>query len=377
MDGRGYRMARQPATSFSEPKKAGSPSVFTDVRATGRQAVVPASAVEEPEIIEPGEVVRQTPASDSLMAEDDYSFSAGSSCGGGECDDCDTSGLCDPCEPPRDEFGYECFDGRLNCWWVRDLTVSAGVHGFKGPRDLNQNGNFGLHEGVEFSGPLGDPWNIGYQLGANFEQSNFSGSREDSVIHKADRKQYFLTAALFRRAECSGFQYGVAYDYLHDSYLENVYLQQIRSESSYLFCNKFELGYFGVYGVSSSRIQEGLRQHTAKLEPTDMFCVYARRYFENGGDGRIWGGATAYGDGLLGADLWVPLGKGFALENAAAYVIPKQGTGETAQQRESWGLTMSLVWYPGRSALNQQHNPYRPIFRTADNTMFMIDRVSP
>ena len=49
--------------------------------------------------------------------------------------------------------------------------------------------------------------------------------------------------------------------------------------------------------------------HLLKLNPTDMFILYLRRNFENGGDGRLWGGVTGNGDGLLGVDLWVPLGK--------------------------------------------------------------------
>jgi hypothetical protein len=35
---------------------------------------------------------------------------------------------------------------------------------------------------------------------------------------------------------------------------------------------------------------------------------------------------------------------------------------------------MQLVWYPGRTALCQQHNPYRPLFKTADNSLFMVER---
>ena len=85
-------------------------------------------------------------------------------------------------------------------------------------------------------------------------------------------------------------------------------------------------------GSDKDRVIDG------KLDPTDMFVLYVRRNFENGGDGRIWAGATGNGDGLLGADLWVPLGKGFALENRINYMIPKQGRGDTAQTRESWGL---------------------------------------
>jgi hypothetical protein len=34
-----------------------------------------------------------------------------------------------------------------------------------------------------------------------------------------------------------------------------------------------------------------------------------------------------------------------------------------------------LVWYPGRMATTQQHNPYRPLFGTADNSTFMSRRM--
>jgi hypothetical protein len=35
---------------------------------------------------------------------------------------------------------------------------------------------------------------------------------------------------------------------------------------------------------------------------------------------------------------------------------------------------MQLVWYPGRTALCQQRNPYRPLFKMADNSLFMVER---
>jgi hypothetical protein len=70
------------------------------------------------------------------------------------------------------------------------------------------------------------------------------------------------------------------------------------------------------------------------------------------------------------------LGKGFAIENRANYMIPK-GSGDTAQARESWGLVMQLVWYPGLNAKCQQRNPYRPLFNVADNSLFMVDRMAP
>jgi hypothetical protein len=253
------------------------------------------------------------------------------------------------------------------------LTFWAGVEGFKGPRDLDQNGNFGFHEGVQFSGPLGDPWNIGYQIGVNFVQSDLSGTPPTSSVQAADRKQTFVTLGLFRRADCCGWQGGVAYDYMHDTYDEKIDLQQVRFEISYLCGNLCELGFYGAAAVDSAQLSDG-----SKLTATNMYALFGRRYLENGGDGRIYGGATDNGDGLLGADFWLPLGRSFAVQGGAAYVLPKEGRNDSVQAspHESWGLSMSLVWYPGRCAMAQQHNPYRPLFTTADNTTFMNERQS-
>ena len=155
---------------------------------------------------------------------------------------------------------------------------------------------------------------------------------------------------------CRGFQWGVAYDFLHDIYYQNANLQQIRSETGFVLDEPTRSATTApmAWASDKDRVIDG------KLDPTDMFVLYVRRNFENGGDGRIWGGATGNGDGLLGADLWVPLGKGFALENRINYMIPKQGRGDTAQTRESWGLLVQLVWYPGQNAKCQQTEPVPP-----------------
>ena len=246
--------------------------------------------------------------------------------GGGECDDC---GACDgpACGACCDDWPL--FDG--NCGpWLRGLSVFLGGDAFKGPLDRGTNGDFGLNEGLNLARPLGDPWGCGYQIGANFVQSDFSGAKElviDNHVFSAPyRKQYFATAAIFRRAECSGWQWGVAYDFLHDIFVSNANLQQIRSETSYLFDNTWELGYFGAYSVSTDKD----RVVPGKLNASDMFCLYVRQNFECGGNGRLWAGATGDGDGLLGADLWVPLGKSFALQNEINYRIPKRGTNDSA-----------------------------------------------
>ena len=360
-----YQTAQRPSY---DRKVFDTASMSREPAIAGRQRFDVASTQE---VVPPGEMQYEPMAPDGVFADQ-----AGcASCGGlGDCDSCGV-----PCGEYCD-FGYECFDGRCN-WWLRNLTFFAGAQGFKGPMDRGVNGNFGFHEGLGIAGPLGDPWGCGYQIGANFVHSNFSPAQtvilpDQTVFRGASRNQCFVTAGIFRRVLCRGFQWGIAYDYLHDRYYEDYDVQQLRSEIGFVFDDLHEIGFYGAYGVGTDRIT------TAKVDPTDMFVMYVRRNFEGGGQGRLWGGATSYGDGLLGAQLWVPLGKGFALDNRINYLIPNVTSDQrspdyrgTAQQCESWGLTIQLVWYPGQSALCQPQNPYRPLFDVADNALFMVNRL--
>jgi hypothetical protein len=360
---------RTPMSTMSMPREPGMP-----IRPKTRLV-----SSEQPEEIPPGTPIEPV-IEGSVFSEGGTRVHGGcSSCGqiGGNLEgDCDGCGSCgetacgDQCD-----LGWEVFDGSCGPF-LRGLSVFAGVDGFKGPLDRGRNGNFGVNEGLNLARPLGDPWGCGYQIGANFVQSDFSGASvvttDNYKIYAPMRKQYFATAGIFQRAQGRGVQWGVAYDFMHDIYFNNANLQQIRTQTGYVLDDVYEIGYYGAYGVATDtdRVVDG------KLDPTDMFVFYIHRNFENGGDGRIWAGATGNGDGLLGADLWVPLGNGFALENRINYMIPKQGQGENALTRESWGLIVQLVWYPGQNAKCQQQNPYRPLFNVADNSLFMVDRLA-
>jgi hypothetical protein len=360
-----YQTARR---SFYDNTAVDGASTPYEPRAVGRRQATADGA----EVIPPGQVQFEAMASDGAFAGD-----AGcANCGTQACE-CDGCGKGTPASDGCCKFGYEIFDGPCGgCF--RTLTIAAGAQGFKGPVDLGVNGNFGLNEGINLGGPLGDPWNFGYQIGANFLQSDFSRgatgqlSNGESFALSA-RDQTFVTAAIFRRALCGGLQGGVAYDYLHDSYFEQYDLQQIRSEIGLVIDDCYEIGYYGANGVATKKLHD---QPNVTLDPTDMYTIYIRRSCQNGGDARIWGGASGNGDGLLGADLWVPLGRSFALQNRINYLIPKQGKSADGQQHESWGMMMQLVWYPGQMALCQHKNPYRPMFNVADNSLFMVDRLT-
>ena len=373
-----YRTARR-STNDGDVFDTGA--VPKEPAASGRQRAPAAGGAE---VIPRGQLQFEPVASEGAFAGPGGSANCGEP--GEACGDC---GGCDSCcGPPCDDccdFGWEVFDGRCGPF-LRGVSVFMGADGFKsdGVTGLpDKNGTFGVNEGLNVARPLGDPWGCGYQIGANFVQSDFAGNTptDGSTPFAPYRRQYFVTAGIFRRADpgCGGFQGGVAYDYLHDVY--NPYgtytqanLQQLRSETGYVFDDCWEVGYYGAYGVTTDQKTIDATQ-LLKLNPTDMFLVYLRRNFDNGGDGRIWGGVTGNGDGLLGVDLWVPLGRQFCL-GEPGQLHDSQGTfGHHRQPRESWGLVAQIVWYPGLNAKCQQRNPYRPIFNVADNSLFMVDRL--
>jgi hypothetical protein len=358
----------------------------------------PAPMGPEPEAIPPGDIQYEPIATQGPYAQQSGGCSrcggGGPAMGGGYgggCGDCgdDSGDECGDCG----EYCGPCFNPFL-MMGPRSLAIFAGVEGFKGPRDRGRNGNFGFTEGVNWGAPLGDPWGCGYQLGFAATQSNFAG---DQVIgpdgfapinptndaRTADRHQYFFTAGIFRRADFRGLEWGVVFDILHDTFYEATDVRQIRSECGWQFSEFSEIGYSGAYRIGSDTIKDYYgRNIDGKLDPTDQFVGFYRRYFENGGEGRIWGGATGEGDGLVGADCWVPLGRGFALQSSFNYLIPKLFRGNATnpntnvqtggQIDESWNLGINLVWYPCKPAQCQSGSCYRPLLNVADNGQFMV-----
>ena len=275
---------------------------------------------------------------------------------------------------PYGAYGPGGYHGVRSEWWARDLSLFVGAHGFKGPFDQGRNGNFGLHEGINFGAPLGGPWGWGYQVGFTVAHSNFAGDQATGSYRRGDRDQFFFTAGLFHRALCGGIQWGVAFDLVRDTYYANGDLKQFRHEIGYVYAGgRKEIGYLGVYGMGSDEFE--LPGGNMSLEPTDLFACYWRRQFQGGGEGRFWAGFTGRGDGLLGADLLVPLGRSWALENRVGFILPEQGRGADGQREEAWAVSVRLIWYLGQAAHSAQKSPYRPMLNVADNSVFMSDFV--
>jgi hypothetical protein len=262
-----------------------------------------------------------------------------------------------------------------NWYWWDDLTIFAGVHGFKGPLDQGRNGNFGFQEGLNWGGPLWDYMQIGYQVGAQVVHSNFHG---DQVYTLDDdgRTQYFVTAGLFHRAEVCGIQCGVVADWLQDDYYGQINLTQLRAEISYLTKSQNEFGVWVATNTDRANVSPEVLAATnlpSSLRSANMFNGFWRKRFGQRGEGRLWGGATSGADVVFGGEIRVPLSKRFAVESSFNYLAADGDQGEHDNTAESWSTVFNLVWYPGWTACRSGKHPYRPLFNVADNSTLMID----
>lgn len=282
---------------------------------------------------------------------------------GAPCDSCDSCGYNHGCLIPCPVFS------------LRNVELFSGVQGFTGPMNQGSSGSFGFHYGLNWGAPmpclLGGA--VGMQVGFRGVSSNYSGS----TLTTDTRNQQFLTAGLFRRVDW-GLQGGVVFDYLRDDWYYDSNLTQIRGELSWVFPACHELGFwFTARGRSDTVTTSAMRngqvvQQTATLEPFDLFAFFYRRRFESlgGGAARVYAGFTGNSDGLVGADIKMPLTENWALQSAFTYVIPDESNKQIAFSEEAWNVGITLVWYPGqRKSVGNDY--FRPLFDVADNGSFI------
>jgi hypothetical protein len=258
---------------------------------------------------------------------------------------------------------------------MQDFSAFGGVQGFKGPVDQGLNGDFGFHEGINWGSPLWDAMGIGAQIGVNVEQSDLSRTNATDL----HRNQYFFTAGLFHRPDCAwGWQGGLVFDYLNDSFVDDFTVSQLRGDLSYVF-NCHEVGFWFTAGIHDTKFttisgtDTEVTTSTTTYKPIDLYAIYYGHRFCNGGEGRIWGGFTGGTGGLVGADFSIPITDKLSIDSGFNYAIP-HSVGSNQTPPEGWNLAISLVWHPGCRAREAYCSPYRPLFDVADNGSFMVNR---
>ena len=263
---------------------------------------------------------------------------------------------------------------------VEEHALFIGPQAFKGPLDLGRNGNFGFNEGVNFAGQFGRKLGLGflglgYQVGANFTQSDFYGNQVNGQQTKG-RDQQFVTAGLFRRARRRGWQGGAVFDYLHDNYYVKYNVGQVRAELSYLTPCGHEFGFFGAWAVrpghGNINNPGGGLAFTQGYQTINYYNLFYRYNLPNGTWGRLWAGAAGTNGGMVGADVRMPLANNWDLNGMFNFLVPGSGAGINGQSQEGWGLGMNLVWYPGRPSNGVHNGYYRSLFNVANNGLMFV-----
>jgi hypothetical protein len=263
--------------------------------------------------------------------------------------------------------------------WYRDFTASAGVMSFTNSTDLGINGNYGVNEYLNWAMPFWNAFGVGWQVGARGTQSNFHPTTINTTAGRLSsnaRNQVFITTGFFTRAfEGRGLQGGAVYDYLSDSWFDDVDVAQIRGEVSYVW-GYHEIGYWGAHNIGD---QQGLfgpvTRTTGEASTLDLYTAFYRVQFGDANEWKFYGGGTGEGDGIVGSFVRAPMARSWALEGTFTYVIPGatkvlnvDNAGTTISYRpEAWNVGVNVVFYPAGRARRILSSPYRPLFEVADN----------
>ncbi len=283
--------------------------------------------------------------------------------------------------PEGEPYCDECyFDGPpAHYWpWWQNLELFVGMESFRGPVDLGQNDNFGLHEGVNYGVAIWPDSAVGFQVGFRGVHTNFYGSRLEGP--NDNRDQVFLTAGLFKRAIDCGLQWAVVFDYMKDRYYGEADLNQYRALLSYLYPSGDEIGFYGAFSSDDDLVATVINTSFLSTtindlwKPTDQFRFFYRRHFGCDQSWSFWGGFTGWGDALIGAEVRTVMGPRSELLAGFNYLLPRDN-GDTQIQEEAWFLGITFIWLPGGSARQQcQGGAFLPLLPVADNGSFMVDR---
>jgi Family of unknown function (DUF6666) len=310
----------------------------------------------------------------------DPACGCGCACGDPGCDcepgcDCQPGCTCDHCRHkevfcigPGDDESCHIVQIRWPKW--QEVVVFSGVQGFKGPYDqARDSGNFGFNEGFNIGAKI--PYaQLGYQFGWRGAQSQLNGDKNTGIDNQ--HFQEFATAGLFHR-QCEGLNYGVAWDMLNDERWQSQHFHQLRTEISVVNGGCHEIGFTTIIGLNDHGFDDG-EGGQYFYQASDQYLLFYRFRGCNGGEGRFFAGGNDDSDGLLGADMLIPVGDRFSVQAGFEYLIPNAKNGTEGATLEAWNIGLGLVWHWDGQARKCFDNCYRPMFNVADNGTLIVDR---
>jgi hypothetical protein len=109
-------------------------------------------------------------------------------------------------------------------------------------------------------------------------------------------------------------------------------------------------------------------------QPSDQYLLFYRFHSYRGGEGRFFAGFNDDDDGIIGADMLLPLQDRWSLNAGFTYLIPDEPAGRIGAASEAWNIGLALVWHYDCRARKSHNNCYRPLFNVADNGSMIIDK---
>jgi len=294
-----------------------------------------------------------------------------------ENDDAEFSGVYAECIPSMN-YGY------TTCPIVKpfgtgitdNLTFFGGMTGFRNELDFPEKGNFGMMEGVNWAGPVMPLTAISAQVGFRAVQSNLYGSTINDAFayRKSIRCQYFLTTGLFKRDLGSTMQAGAVYDWCFDEFYDKITLQQIRVEASLRTFSNLEYGFQGAFGTTKEKgawISWRANGDTAShYRAQNCYFLFGRKHFYNGNLAELRLGVTDEGDIIVGGLGEFPLNDRLSFNGSFSLLSPKEGNSGRGLNRETWEVSVGMIFYFRGGAGFKPCNPCRPMFDVAGNGTF-------
>ena len=282
-----------------------------------------------------------------------------------------------------------------------NLSINFGAHGFKGPLNAAMDGSFGFHEGINLGAALpGCHLGIGWQIGVQGVHSNYPGQ---GFASESDRSQTFFTWGFFRRVDC-GLQGGFVFDHMDDEFIDNIDLDQVRGELSWITHGYHEFGVFFNVSDETAEVEYEIElgdddieiEAEGIVEATDLVAFFYRRHFGACRESwcRIFVGATEERGSVsamlevspnnpeietvnrsssfvFGADTHVALNDCWALETGFTWLTSDKKEDALGAFEDSWNVGFNVIWMPRGHCCGTTRGYYRPLFNVADNGSFL------
>jgi hypothetical protein len=263
------------------------------------------------------------------------------------------------------------------CWNFWDsFNLFGGLEGSKQPQDAGVNANFGTRWAAEWGFPLLADYGIGGQIGTSVNFTNNAVQVFERVGESTRRQQSFTTLGIFQRTD--SWRWGIAYDYLYESYYDQFSMSQIRGRIGYAVSPSDEIGFWGTIPTMDGNGE--ILNIPVTLSPIRQGSIFWQHLFPAGPRTTVWGGISeghaqanlALGDlnrtgsqFVFGAEVDMPLNNYLSIFGQANFIGPNDtGTVDSF---------LGIAYYPSGRAFPKNRSEFAPYQSLVNSTTFATD----